>query len=53
MTYGLAYFVDQRCNRGGEAVSHMPELVRGNFTCAAKTPSSALRAPSPQGEKGH
>ena len=31
----------------GAAVSHSAELVRGDFA-----PSSALRAPSPQGEKG-
>jgi hypothetical protein len=31
MTYGLAHFAEQRCNPGGEAVSHMAELVRGDF----------------------
>ena len=34
------------------AVSHLAELVRGDFSSQpVKAPSSALRAPSPQGEK--
>jgi hypothetical protein len=36
----------------GATVSHSAELVRGDFLwLESKAPSSALRAPSPQGEK--
>jgi hypothetical protein len=52
MTYGrVVYAADCRAGDGA-AVSHLAELVRGNFLSDAKAPSSALRAPSPQGEKG-
>ena len=38
----------------GADVSHLAELVRGDFfPLPWKAPSSALRAPSPQGEKGN
>src|SRR5258705_9068244 len=37
----------------GAAVSHLAELVRGNFVLRdRKAPSSALRAPSPQRGEG-
>jgi hypothetical protein len=52
MTYGPMPFANHEQNRIEEAVSHSAELVRGDFAFDLKAPSSALRAPSPQGEKG-
>ena len=52
MTYGRgarAGCVQDAC---GADVSHPAELVRGDLIVKRKAPSSALRAPSPQGEKG-
>jgi hypothetical protein len=54
MTYGRAHAANPELNSKGAAVSHLAELVRGEFPSSLlKAPSSALRAPSPQGEKGH
>jgi hypothetical protein len=52
MTYGRVRFAQNPYGLDGAAVSHLAELVRGHFLVRAKAPSSALRAPSPQGEKG-
>src|SRR5690349_5782142 len=53
MTYGRRHLA---CAKGGvskAAASHSAELVRGKcFASDREAPSSALRAPSPQGEKG-
>ena len=52
MTYGLALFVDHGRNLSGEAVSHLAELVRGDFDVAAQGPLiRPFGATSPQGEK--
>jgi len=53
MTYGLVESPVRGFDHDSEAVSHAAELVRGDFLAPVKAPSSALRAPSPQGEKGH
>ena len=53
MTYGCVHLTNRGRPHDGAVASHSAELVRGD--CAAselKAPSSALRAPSPQGEKG-
>src|SRR5436190_2432613 len=62
MTYGRARIGRHRFTVDGAAISHLAELVRGNFLDRErKAPSSAhraggapstRRAPSPQGEKG-
>ena len=53
MTYGRARIANHKHTLSGAAVSHSAELVRGAFfSLRVKAPSSALRAPSPQGEKG-
>ena len=53
MTYGRVHLANRMHNVEGADVSHWAELVRGDFFSRTKAPSSALRAPSPQGEKGH
>jgi hypothetical protein len=52
MSYGRVR--DACCEHtiNGATVTHSAELVRGNLFASMKAPSSALRAPSPQGEKG-
>jgi hypothetical protein len=62
MTYGRMHIERHRLTVDGAAISHLAELVRGNFLDRErKAPSSAhraggasstRRAPSPQGEKG-
>jgi hypothetical protein len=53
MTYGRVGFASQVQTLDGAVVSHSAELVRGSScVVVAEAPSSALRAPSPQGEKG-
>jgi hypothetical protein len=49
MTYGRVLCVIHTRVLDGAVVSHTAELVRGNSPCHVKAPSSALRAPSPQG----
>src|SRR5262245_29276436 len=51
MTCGRAAHACCKQNHDGADVSHLAELVRGTLL-RRKAPSSALRAPSPQGEKG-
>ena len=52
MTYGRVRVASRVLNTEGADVSHTAELVRGDFALCRQAPSSALRAPSPQGEKG-
>ena len=53
MTYGCGTLPIHMHSPAGAVVSHMAELVRGDLIVdEPKAPSSALRAPSPQGEKG-
>jgi hypothetical protein len=52
MTYGRVRVAGSIRNGMGADVSHLAELVRGYSHALVKSPSSALRAPSPQGEKG-
>ena len=53
MTYERVHSPLSAFNGDSAVVSHPAELVRGDlFSLRPKAPSSALRAPSPQGEKG-
>src|SRR5581483_2834908 len=52
MTCGCAAPPDRANDTDGAGVSHLAELVRGDSSAKIKAPSSALRAPSPKGEKG-
>jgi hypothetical protein len=52
MTYGRVRSESRVRSAEDADVSHLAELVRGDLPGSAKAPSSALRAPSPQGEKG-
>ena len=52
MTYGRGQLAHLAQSLNGAVVSHSAELVWGGLRPAVKAPSSALRAPSPQGEKG-
>jgi hypothetical protein len=51
MTYGRVHLAGRVQKPNGADVSHLAELVRGQLLGPVKAPSSALRAPSPQGEK--
>ena len=54
MTYGRVYSASQICHVGGADVSHLAELVKGDFLSSVQGPLiRPLWAPSPQGEKGH
>jgi hypothetical protein len=52
MTYGRGLDAENSRSAYGAGVSHLAELVRGDLPCPVKAPSSVLRPPSPQGEKG-
>jgi hypothetical protein len=52
MTYGRGLDAENSRGAYGAGVSHLAELVRGDLPCRVKAPSSGLRPPSPQGEKG-
>jgi len=52
MSYGRVRYARYEHTINGATVTHLAELVRGNLFVRMKAPSSALRAPSPQGEKG-
>lgn len=45
MTYGLVLFAFHKRDRIGEAVSHSPELVRGDLLGRAKAPSQGEKDP--------
>jgi hypothetical protein len=54
MTYGRARFAKHAHALDGAAVSHLAELVRGDYLSSAQV-GPLIRpfgAPSPQGEKG-
>jgi len=52
MSYGRVRYARYEHTINDATVTHLAELVRGNLFVRMKAPSSALRAPSPQGEKG-
>jgi hypothetical protein len=52
MTCGRVDLAQCRLDLTGAVASHLAELVRGTTFRESKAPSSGLRPPSPQGEKG-
>jgi hypothetical protein len=53
MTYGRGLLVSHTSDLDGAVVSHLAELVRGDFLAKKEGPLIRPSAPSPQGEKDH